>query len=218
MSTRLSTPIRVVLADDHAMVREALSRILEENGKVSVVAQADDAPGALDAVQREKPDVVVLDYSMPSQNAPAVIEDLLRRSSRVKILVLTVHENIHYAVRVLEAGAHGYLIKSAAVDELVEGIETVNRGGVYLSPQVSPEVLAHLRRPRRERVGLASLSQREFDLLRLVAAGNTLQQCARQMNISTSTASTYRGRIMEKLNLKSTAELVRFALEHDVAG
>jgi len=162
--------------------------------------------------------VVVLDYSMPSQDAPAVIEKLLRLSPRIKILVLTVHENIHYAVRVLEAGAHGYLIKSAAVDELVEGIDTVHHGGIHVSRQISQEVLQHLRRPKRERVGLASLSQREFDLLRMLGAGKSLQESAKQMKISTSTASTYRARIMDKLKLTTTAELIRFALEHDFSG
>jgi DNA-binding NarL/FixJ family response regulator len=214
----LNTPIRVVLADDHEMVREALARILDESGGISVVAQAKNTSEVIDAVALHKPDVVVLDYSMPTQDAPATIEKLLRSSSLIKILVLTVHENIHYAVRVLEAGASGYLIKAAAVDELVEGIETVHRGRIYLSSRVSQEVLEHLRRPKRERIGLESLSQREFDLLRLLGAGNTLQQCALQMKISTSTASTYRARIMDKLKLASTAELIRFALEHDFVG
>lgn len=214
----LSTPIRVVLADDHEMVREALARILEESGRITVVAQASNAGQVLDAVRARQPEVIVLDYSMPNEAAPVVIERLVRSSPWAKILVLTIHENIHYAVRVLEAGAHGYLIKSAAVDELVRGIESVYQGDIYISPRVASEVLQHLRRPKRERVGLGSLSQREFDLLRLIGAGKTLQQCAKQMKISTSTASTYRGRIMQKLNLASTAELVRFALENDVVG
>lgn len=214
----LRTPIRVVLADDHEMVREALARILEESGRISVVAQASDAAQAFDAVRSVGPEMVVLDYSMPGRDAPAVIERLRHMSPDIKILVLTVHENMHYAVRVLEAGAHGYLIKSAAVDELVEAIDAVHQGRVYVSPRVSQQVFQHLRRPKRERVGLESLSQREFDLLRMLGAGKTLQESARQMKISTSTASTYRARIMEKLNLASTAELIRFALEHNVAG
>ena len=213
-----TSPVRIVLADDHEMVREALARILEESGKIKIVAQASDGAEALDAVRIHQPEAIVLDYSMPNQDAPQVIERLLRLSPGLRILVLTVHENIHYAVRVLESGAHGYLIKSAAVDELVEGIDTVSQGRVYISPRVSQEVLDHLRRPKRERIGLESLSQREFDFLRILGAGKTLQQCAKQMNISTSTASTYRSRIMEKLNLTSTAELIRFALEHDVVG
>jgi DNA-binding NarL/FixJ family response regulator len=214
----MNSAIRVVLADDHEMVREALARILEESGKVSIVAQASDGAQAIEAVRIAKPEVIVLDYSMPNLDASLVIERLLRLSPRLKILVLTVHENIHYAVRVLEAGAHGYLIKSAAVDELVEGIDTVRQGRIYVSPRVSQEVLQQLRRPKRHRVGLESLSQREFDFLRILGTGKTLQQCAKQMKISTSTASTYRARIMEKLNLTSTAELIRFALEHDVVG
>jgi DNA-binding NarL/FixJ family response regulator len=155
---------------------------------------------------------------MPGEDAPTVIEKLLRLSPEIKVLVLTVHENIHYAVRVLESGAHGYVIKSAAVSELVKGVETVQQGGIYVSSQVSQDVLRHLRQPRRERVGLDSLSPREFDLLRMLGAGNTLQQCAKRMKVSTSTASTYRARIMEKLSLNCTAELIRFALEHDVVG
>jgi DNA-binding NarL/FixJ family response regulator len=214
----LQTPIRVVLADDHSMVRQALARILEESGEISIVSQASNTTETVAAVNDLRPDVLVLDYSMPDKDAPQVIERLLRNPSGLKILVLTVHENIHYAIRVLESGAHGYLIKSAAVEELVEAIRTVQQGGLYVSPGMSQQVLQHLRRPKRERVGIEALSQREFDFLRLTGAGNSLQQCASAMNISSSTASTYRARIMEKLNLQSTAELIRFALENDIAG
>jgi DNA-binding NarL/FixJ family response regulator len=125
-----------------------------------------------------------------------------------------VHENVHYAVKALEAGAHGYLIKSAAIDELVKAIAAVRRGEVYISPQVSHEVIRNLCRPKRQRSGLEALSQREFDVLRILGSGKTLQECARRMQISTSTASTYRARIMEKLGLDSTAELIRFSLEN----
>lgn len=210
--------IRVVLADDHSMVREALARILSDSGEVTVVGQADEGSRVMQIVETNDPECVVLDYSMPGLDAPTIIESLLRRKPKIKILVLTVHENIHYAVRVLESGAHGYLIKSAAVDELVEAIKTVHGGGIYITPKVSDEVLQHLRRPKRERVGLESLSQREFDFLRILGSGKSLQQCAQQMKVSTSTASTYRSRVMDKLNLESTAELIRFALEHNVVG
>lgn len=210
--------IRVVLADDHSMVREALARILDDSGVVTVVGQASDGSQVVQIVETTNPDCVVLDYSMPNLDAPAATDALLRREANVKILVLTVHENIHYAIRVLESGAHGYLIKSAAVEELVEAIKVVHSGGIYISPKVSDEVLQHLRRPKRERVGLEALSHREFDLLRILGAGKTLQQCAQQMRVSTSTVSTYRARLMEKLNLESTAELIRFALEQNIVG
>lgn len=212
-----SSPIRIVLADDHAMVREALARILEEDGQVTVVAQANDGDQALRAVSQFDPQVIVLDYSMPGRDAPQVFDQLLQIRPELKILVLTVHENIHYAVRVLEAGAHGYVIKSSAVDQLVEAIKAVFQGRIYLSASISQEVLQYLRRPKRERVGLEALSQREFDFLRSFGGGKSLQDCAKEMNISTSTASTYRARILEKLHLQNTAELIRFALEHNIA-
>jgi DNA-binding NarL/FixJ family response regulator len=210
--------IRVVLADDHAMVREALAQILEESGCIRVVRQASNGPEALDAAARAAPDVLVLDYSMPDLDAGAAIQELLTRRPQLKILVLTVHENIHYAVKVLESGAHGYVVKSAAVGELVAAIQAVSSGEVYISPKVSQRVIQHLRRPKRDRVGLEALSQREFEMLRVLGAGMSLKECARQLSISTSSASTYRARLMEKLQLNSTAEIIRFALENDIVG
>jgi DNA-binding NarL/FixJ family response regulator len=212
------TITRVVLADDHAMVREGLAQILEESGSVRVVGQAANGAEALEAAAKTGPDVMVLDYSMPGPDAAAVITALLHRWPHLKILILTVHENIHYAVKVLECGAHGYVIKSAAVSELVEAIQAVSTGEVYISPKVSQRVIQHLRRPKRDRVGLEALSQREFELLRVLGAGMSLKECARHLHISTSSASTYRARLMEKLNLHTTAEVIRFALENDIVG
>jgi DNA-binding NarL/FixJ family response regulator len=200
------------------MVRKSLARVLEESGDIQIVGEAGDGQQALAMVQACTPDVVVLDYSMPDHDATYLIEVLLRTHPGLKVLVLTVHENVHYAVRVLESGAHGYLIKSAAVEALVEAITTVCQGGIYLPPRMSQEVLQHLRRPKRERVGLDALSQREFDFLRIFGAGKSLQQCAKEMQIGVSTASTYRARVMEKLNLKTSAELIRFALEEGIVG
>ncbi len=209
--------IRVLLADDHAMVREALARILDESGRITVVGQAHDGAEVLKVVESTDADCLVLDYTMPKLNAAQVIDAVLRRRPKIKILVLTVHENKHYALKALESGAHGYLIKSAAVDELVAAIEAVHSGEIYLSPGLSQELVQRLRSPRA-REGLESLSQREFDLLRLLGSGKTLQQCASQMKISVSTASTYRARVLEKLHLESTGELIRFALQNGVVG
>jgi DNA-binding NarL/FixJ family response regulator len=119
---------------------------------------------------------------------------------------------------VLEKGAHGYVVKSAAVEELVEAIQSVMQGEVYISPKVSQRVIQHLRRPKKDRVGLEALSQREFELLRVLGAGMSLKECARHLHISTSSASTYRSRLMDKLHLNTTAEVIRFALENDVVG
>jgi len=133
----LSATISVVLADDHAMVREALAQILQESGCLRVVAQAANGPETLDMVAKSRPEVLVLDYTMPDLDTPHAIESLLRRWPSLKIVVLTVHENIHYAVKVLESGALGYVVKSAAVGELVEAIKSVVAGQIYISPKVS---------------------------------------------------------------------------------
>ena len=213
----MSEPIRVVLADDHTMVREALARILDESGSVSVMAQAVDGTETVRIVQAApEVDVVVLDYSMPGLDGTQIIEKLQRDRPELRLLVLTVHENIHYAVRVIESGAHGYMIKSAAVEELVDAIHRVHDGELYLSPKIASQVLQHMRQPKRERIGIEALTPREFDLLRLIAGGASLQDSAEQMRITTSTASTYRSRILHKLNLKSTADIIRFAFENDI--
>ncbi len=209
-------PTSVVLADDHAMVRESLARVLQDSGSITIQGQASDGQQLLEVVRACRPDCVVLDYSMPRLDAPHAIEKLLAEHKSLKILVLTVHENVHYAVRALEAGAHGYMIKSAAVEELVEAISAVSRGEIYVSPKVAQEVWQQLRRPKRDRLGLEALSQREFDALRILGGGASLQECAAQMNVSTSTVSTYRSRILEKLNLPSTAAMIRFAIENRV--
>ncbi len=210
--------IRVLLADDHTMVRQGLSQILEDSEGISVVGQAEDGRQALELVASARPQLVVLDYSMPNMDGPATVERLRQDFPDVRILMLTIHDNIHYAVRVLELGAHGYVMKSAAAHELVEAIHTVHSGEIYISPEVSQKVIQHMWDRKKNRSGLTSLSQREFELLRVFGAGMSLKDCAEALNISTSTASTYRSRIMEKLHLKTTAEVIRFALENNIVG
>lgn len=213
--TENDTRPRVVLADDHAMVRDALARVMEESGGVRIVGQvshAADLPGKLTALS---PDCLVLDYSMPGLEMPGVIATLLVEHPDLKILVLTLHQNIQYAVNVLEAGAHGYVIKAAAVEELLQAIQAVLRGDLYVSTQLAQDVLKVLRSPKRERKGMSSLSQRELEVMRMLTAGRSLQQCAQSLDLSTSTVSTYRARILEKLELETTAELIRYSLEHE---
>ena len=196
------------------MVRESLARVLDACGEISVVGQVGNGIELVEVVREAKPECLVMDYSMPNHEPTEVIKKLMSEFKSLKILVLTVHENVHYAVRTLEAGAHGYLIKSAAVDELVDAIRTIKHGDVYISKKISPEILAQLRRPKGKRDGLESLSQREFDVLRMIGGGASLQECAQQLFVSVSTVSTYRGRILEKLNLATTSDLVRFAIEN----
>lgn len=210
--------IRVVLADDHAMVREGLAQILEDSEGIVVVGQAGNGREAVTMAREKNPDVVVLDYTMPETDGAAATREIRLHCPNAKVLVLTVHENVHYALKALEAGAHGFILKAAAVEELVEGIRTVSRGRVYVSAPISEKIAENLRRSKADRSGLDSLSQREFELLRLLASGMKLQDCARAMKITNSTASTYRSRLMEKLKLENTAEIIRFAIENGIIG
>jgi DNA-binding NarL/FixJ family response regulator len=159
-------------------------------------------------------DVMVLDYNLPGGGALSVIEEVARRKLPTRVLILTVHDSAHYAVKVLEAGAAGFMVKSDAVEELCNAIRTVHAGQVYVSPKLSSAVLDRLRQPKRERTGLAALSDREFELLRLLARGDGLKEAAQTLAVSVSAASTYRSRILKKLNLTSTSELIRFAIEN----
>lgn len=207
-------PIRVLLADDHAMVRESLTRVLNESDRIAVVGQAKSAAEVFARLHDAQPNVLVLDYSMPGMDVLDAIAEVKRLAPLVRILILTVHENVHYAVRTLENGAHGYVIKASAVDELVQAIEEIHRGELFVSPRIAGQVLAHMRRPKRQREGVDALSKREFEFIRLFATGITLQECAERMAISVSSASTYRSRVMEKLNLQNTNEIIRYAIEH----
>ncbi len=211
-----AAPIRVLLADDHAMVREALCRVLDDEPGIDVVGQAADGLTALTRATELKPDVVVTDYSMPGRDGPSLVEALRRALPGTPVLVLTVHEDIHYALRALEAGAQGYVVKSAAVQDLVQALQAVHAGGIWVSPRVSEAVLRRMRPGDRSRSGLEALSPREFELLRALGSGMGLQDCARHLGVGTSTASTYRSRLMEKLGLKTTADIIRFAIEQGV--
>mgnify|MGYP001598140558 FL=1 len=210
--------IRVLLVDDHVMVREALARILQESERIQVAGQAGDGPAALELARGLKPAVIVLDYSMPGMDAPALLARLKREFPKARVLILTIHESPHYAIKALESGAHGYVVKSDAVRELVEAIVCVHAGGMYLSPKVSAKVLEHLWHPRKRRIGLDALTQREFELLRALSSGKSLKECAAALEVGVSTAATYRARLMEKLKLENTAEIIRFALENDIVG
>jgi DNA-binding NarL/FixJ family response regulator len=208
--------LRVVIVDDHEMVRQALASFLQDNHSIDVVGQASDASAALNIVDKTTPDLLVLDYSIPEGGAMRVIKELVARKHTTRILVLTVHDSSHYAVRILEAGAHGFMVKSSAIKELAAAIDVVRKGEVYVTPDLLGEVLAHMRQPKRQRVGLAALSDRELQVLCHLGEGMSLSEIAKELRVSTSAASTYRLRLLDKLNLKTTADAIRFALEQRI--
>jgi DNA-binding NarL/FixJ family response regulator len=204
--------VTVLLADDHTMVRDSLARVLDTQSDIQVVGQASDGTELISLAEKLQPDCVVMDYSMPNHKPLEVLKWFAKKASPPKTIVLTVHENVHYAVRVIEAGANGYVIKAAAVDELLTAIKSVCSGNIYLSKEIAEAVWKQLRNPKSNRTGLSNLSQREMEVLRLIGQGKTLQESAKAIGVKVSTISTYRSRILEKLNLESTNDLVRFVI------
>ncbi|MFL5581912.1 MAG: response regulator [Gemmatimonadaceae bacterium] len=213
--------VRVVLADDHPIVREGIRSLLNAQPGIRVVAEAADGESAVRRVCEFSPDVAVLDLSMPVLGGVEAAERMRQEAPGTRVLVLTVHEDGGYAERVLEAGARGYVVKRAAADDLVNAVRTVASGGIYLDPAVAPTVLGRLRgrrpgvhQPAAEGASApsAALSEREMQVARLVARGFTNKEVATRLGIRTKTVETYKARITEKLGVRSRADLVRYAL------
>ncbi len=204
--------IKVVVVDDHAVVREGLKRIISENPGMAVTGEAGDGNEAIRVIQSEPCDVVLLDITMPDKSGLDVLKQLHAESPRLPVLVLSMHSEDQYAIRVLRAGAAGYLTKESAPAKLVQAIRKVVRGGKYVTSTLAEKLV----------VGLDSdpskaphqiLSDREYQVLCLIASGKTVSQIAEELALSVKTISTYRVRMLEKLNMKNNAELTRYAIK-----
>jgi DNA-binding NarL/FixJ family response regulator len=208
--------LRVFLADDHAVVREGLKALINAQAGMAVVGEAADGLDACERVPELRPDVVVMDVSMPGLTGSQATERLRRECPLVKILALTVHEDKGYIRQLLAAGAAGYVLKRSAAEELIHAIRVVAAGGVYLDPTMAGKVVGgFVRRPAGESApkGGAALSEREVEVARLTAAGYSNKEIAARLELSVKTVETYRARGMEKLGLKSRADLVRYAVQ-----
>jgi two-component system invasion response regulator UvrY len=207
--------IRVLIADDHAIVREGLKQILADIPDMMVVGEAVDGEEALRKAHTETWDVLVLDLAMPGRSGFDILEDLKHARPQRPVLVLSMHAEEMYAVRVLKAGASGYLTKESTPHELVRAIRKVLGGGKYVSASLA-ETLALRLDTSSERPLHETLSDREFQVLRMLAGGKTITQVARELSLSVKTVSTYRARILQKLELKNTAEAIRYAVDHQL--
>ena len=204
--------IRVVLADDHRLVREALRMALERERDIVIIGEATDGRAALKLVRETKPDVVVLDVAMPGLNGIEGAARIHARHPGVKILALSAHADKRYVVEMLNSGAAGYVTKSAAGRELVQAIRTVATGGSYLSAEVASAVVEGVRDTRSGAKALRLLGRREREVLQLVAEGHRSPAIATQLFISVATVEAHRRNIMHKLNLHTVAELTKFAI------
>lgn len=208
--------IRIVLADDHALVREGLRRILEEHADLRVVAEAATGDEVLGSVSAFAVDVLVLDITMPGPGVFELLKRLGEDHPSVRTVVLTMHREDQYAVRVLRAGAVGYLSKARSPELLVEAIRKAHRGEVFISPSLADTLAAQVvgrgRRPTHQ-----LLSDRELDVMVRLAKGQSVKAIAADLSLSRKTVSTYHSRIRGKLHLQSDAELIRYALEQGLA-
>lgn len=209
----MTTRIRVVVADDHAIVREGVHQLLSQQPDIEVVGEAADGLQALDLARKLKPDLVVMDIGMPGMNGLEATRALKAEQPQTNVLVLTMQEGEDYFFRLLQAGAAGYVLKGAGSGELLSAIRAVQQDGVYLNPAMTRRVLRDvLNRPQPDTAARDPLTPREHEVLKLIAEGKTNREIANELILSLNTVQTHRLHLMEKLNLHNRAELVKYAI------
>lgn len=211
--------LRVILADDHTLVRAGLRSLVEQLKDVTVVAEASNGHEVLSLASAHQPDVVLMDITMPGMNGFEAALRLKKDHPQVKIIILSMHASEEYVLQALRAGASGYLVKDSAPLELGLALQAVARGETYLSPPISRQVVDHY----VQRVGqgdqpLAHLTGRQREILQLIAEGGSTKEIARKLNVSVKTVETHRAQLMERLDIHDVAGLVRFAVRHGLVG
>jgi two-component system, NarL family, invasion response regulator UvrY len=205
--------IKVLIADDHTVVRQGLKQILSDDPQLSVVGEAADGNEVLTALETLTVDALVLDITMPGRNGLDVLKEVKRKRPALPVLVLSMHPEDQFAIRILRAGAAGYITKESAPEELVGALRKVCSGGKYVSPQLAEKLAVFIgdetTRPPHEK-----LSDREFEVLRMLALGKTVTEVAEELLLSVKTVSTYRARVLEKLGMRTNAEMMRYVIEN----
>jgi len=204
--------IKILLADDHSLVRQGFSMILSAQSDMQIVGEASNGREAIELAEKLHPDVVVMDVTMPELNGIEATRRIAESAPRTRVLALSMHKDSVYVREILRAGARGYLLKDSADADLIAAVRSVAKGEAYLSPAVSDSVLTDYRKHVSNPIDL--LTTREREVLQMIAEGKTNKEIATTLNLSVYTIEAHRGRVMEKLNLHSTGELVRFALRN----
>lgn len=207
--------IKILIADDHMIVRKGLKRIIHEQPGMVVGGEAGNGQEALNLIYREEWDVVILDISLPLRNGSEVLQAVRQHRPKLPVLVLSVYPEEQYGLRMLRSGAAGYMNKECALDQLVAAIHKVVKGGRYVSPTLA-EYLAFSASGDLKQSQHENLSNREFDVLVLLGRGKSFKEIAQTMSLSVKTISTYRARLLEKLHLTNNAELIRYVIEHQL--
>jgi two-component system invasion response regulator UvrY len=207
--------MRILIADDHAVVRHGLKQILADEFKRAEFGEARNGQEVLNKVWKEKWDVVILDITMPGRGGLEILKEVKKARPKIPVLVLSMHPEDQFAVRVLKAGASGYMTKESAPEQLVEAIRKIVAGGRHISPSLA-EIMAAYLTVKTEKPPHELLSNREFQVLRQIASGRTVSEIARELSLSVRTVSTYRTRILEKMGLKTNAELTHYAFQNQL--
>jgi DNA-binding NarL/FixJ family response regulator len=206
-------PIRVVIADDHTLVRESLVSVLNASGECTVVGEAADGMQALEKALALRPDVMIVDVSMPHLNGVEVVRRLRAELPETRTLVLTMHEDEEYVLHMVRAGASGYLVKDSPTTELIAAVRSLHAGRAYFGPYAAKILAEQIHRPERAiEDPYGRLTSREREVFHLIVQGLTTKEIARRLEISTKTAENHRGHVMEKLDARNTADVVRYAV------
>jgi two-component system, NarL family, response regulator NreC len=213
------TPIRVLVADDHTIIRSGLRLLLERQGGFEVVAEASDGRQAVDLAERERPDVVMLDIGMPNLNGIEATKQIMAKLPQVKVIVLSMHSDETYVLKALRAGARGYLLKDSAESDIMNAIRAVQEGKAYFSPEISRMLVDDYMRQLQQR-GIDDtyelLTAREREILQMLAEGKGNKDIASMLNLSTYTVETHRSHILQKLNLHTLPELILYAVRKGI--
>jgi len=207
--------IRIIIADDHTIVRHGLTRLLQQESDVEVVAQAQNGHATVELARELSPDIIVMDVGMPDLNGIDATQQILRESPEIKVLALSMHSGRKFVVAMLKAGASGYLLKDCALEELTTALQTIMSGRIYLSPAITDIVVeSYVRQPEGgQQSAFSVLSQREREVLQLMAEGKTTRQIALQLHIRPKTVEAHRLRIMNKLDIDNVAQLTKYAIQ-----
>jgi DNA-binding NarL/FixJ family response regulator len=205
--------VKILIADDHPIVRKGLKEILAEHPDMKVLGEAQNSQEVLNLIRKENWDVVVLDITMPGRDGLDVLKDMKKVRPKLPVLVLSIHPEEQYGVRALKAGASGYLTKESAPDRLVSAIRKILERGKYVSPSLAEKLAFDLERDT-DRLPHEGLSDREYQVLALIASGKPVGEIGRELSLSAKTISTYRSRILGKMGMKNNAELIQYAIRN----
>ncbi|MCP2519421.1 response regulator transcription factor [SCandidatus Aminicenantes bacterium Aminicenantia_JdfR_composite] len=204
---------KILIADDHAIVREGIKKILSEFSDIKVVNEAKTGKETIEKVRKEKLDLIILDISLPDRNGLDVLKQIKELKPNLPVLILSIHPEENYAIRTLKAGASGYLTKDKTPHELIKAVKKIFKGGKYITPSLAEKLAYELSR-KNEKPLHENLSDREYQVLCMIASGKTIKKIAEELCLSEKTISTYRMRILEKMKMKNNAELIHYAIKH----